>query len=433
MPTAAIVWSSQAPANFAVTYTVNTHAALCTWSAVSPTPHDYCVYKWNQDGYGTVYYCYEQLVSIEPSAQPFFTDFNQKVDTLLNSPGLTYTERQALLNAIEVDLDAMNGILCASAHPSAPGLLTQLKNAYQTRRDNGTSTTWNDTSCNDNTFYWYSVVTRNSSHTDTSALSHTEVIYAIRDDRRTPSAPTLVSPNPAKAYDPGVFVKWNRSTAYDLAGYNVYRQDGSSWVKLNASLITTGTEYYYDLGTVGQVFAVTVVDTSSRESNRSASSNPAVLQAATVYQADDAGWGLTPAAPPERSETVMGYGWVIEHYTTANLLVGHNITGQSNATASHSFTGRRVKFYASTYWECGNVNVYIDGVLEATVNLYYYDIPIADPEDPDDLTPRTTRWAQNVFTLSGLSEGAHTFMIECVGSGSAGGANFVNVQYIEVR
>ena len=268
---------------------MSTHTATCTWSAVtSPAPHDYLVYKWTQDAYDSVYGCYQQLAALDPTAKPYFTSLDLKVNDMLNSPGLTYAERQAKLDAIEVDLDALNGILCTN--PSAASLLTQLKRAASSTSTS--STTWNDTNCNDNYFYWYAVVTRNSSHQDSSPLSHGEALYALRTNSTKPAVPTGVT---AKAYDPGVFVEWARNTEYDLAGYNVYSISGTTWTKLNTSLITTGTEYYYASGTAGQKFGVTTVDVSNLESNKTSNAT-AVLQPATTYVAKTPA-GSPPAAP----------------------------------------------------------------------------------------------------------------------------------------
>jgi hypothetical protein len=395
----AAAWTSQAPANFKVTYNVSTHTATCTWSAItSPAPHDYQVYKWTQDSYTNVYSYYQQLAALDPTAKPYFTDLDLKVNEMLNSPGLTIAERQAKIDAIEVDLDALNGIMCSN--PAASSLLTQLKSAAS--KATTTSTTWNDTNCNDNYFYWYAVVTRNSSHQDSSPFSHGEAIFAVRNNSTTPAVPTGVK---ATAYDPGVVVEWARNTEYDLAGYNVYSVSGSTWTKLNASLITTGTEYYYSSGTAGQIFGVTAVDASvpARESAKTAKAT-AALAAATTYVANDAGW------------VTSGGTWKIENYTTdggSAILV----SGVTSAQASHVFSGRRIKLAVSTYWSCGVAKILIDGVDYGTCNL----------------NSAAMAWNVKIFTASGLAKGSHTLTIQVTGTGGSGDLHFVNVQSIEVR
>ena len=397
-------WTSQAPANFKVTYVVSTHTATCTWNAVTnPVPHDYRVYKWDQNDYGTVYYCYQQLVTYEPTAGPYFTDLSQRVDTMINTPGLTYAERQAMLDAIEIDLDALNNIMCSSSNTNVANLLRQMKSAASSMSRSVTN--WSDTNCNDDTFYWYAVVTRNSSHVDTSPLSHTEALFAVRTDYTNPAAPTGVT---AKAYDPGVFVEWARNTESDLAGYNVYLQSGGSWVKLNTTLITTGTEYYYASGAAGQVFAVRAVDMSNRESNRSASAT-AVLQPATVYLATDPGWTTTGT-------------WKVEYYTLlpppdtgpADLLVAQD-TDVHGQPRLHRAAGEALR-------------------------LHLLVLRLGATSSSTARSGRRSAWAAERLLLG--HERLHHFRPlqgqphlrhQVPGDGGGYGFNFVNVQYIEAR
>lgn len=393
-------WTSQAPGNFKVAYTVSNHTAACSWSAItSPAPHGYQIYKWTQDSFYDVYGYYQQLGQLDATAKPYFTDFDLKVNDMLNSPGLTIAERQARIDAIEVDLDALNGIMCSN--PAAASLLSKVKSAAS--KANTTNTTWSDNSCNDNYYYWYSVVTRNSSRQDSSPFSHSEAVFTVRSNSTTPAAPTGVK---ATAYDPGVVVEWARNTEYDLAGYNVYLISGTTWTKLNTTaLITTGTEYYYPSGTAGQIFGVTAVDASvpARESAKTAKAT-AVLAPATTYLAADPGW------------VTSGGTWKIENYKAdggSDILVA----GDTGSRASHAFSGRRVKVVTATYWSCGMAKILIDGVDCGTYNL----------------NSAAMAWNVNIFTASGLAKGSHTITIEITGAGGSGDLHFVNVQSIEAR
>ncbi len=407
--------TSPAPDNFTVTYTTvkPNNTAHCSWNAVNvPTAqrdlaNRYCVYRWDQDSYDLVRRCYLRLVDYEPAAGPYFTDLDRRVSIMIDSSGLTVTERQALLDEIEVDVDALNDIMCSSTDNNVAKLLEKLKGAAKATCTNNTSLSVGGHA--DNTYYWYAVVTRGNRGIDTSPLSHTEAIFATTKSGKPLSQPKDVT---AKAFDPGVFVEWSRNTEPNLAGYNVYLVSDTRWTLLNTSgLITTGTEYYYAAGTPGQTFGVRAVNTSDKASSNSETAR-AVLQPATTYAADDAGWSTTDI-------------WKVENYSqlpppftgVANLLVAQG----SGATASHAFTGRRVKLYASTYWSCGAAEILIDGQPVQTVNLY--KAPVDGDYSPS--------WGVNVFTVSGLSAGKHTIAIRCLGRGGDQGYNFVNVQYIE--
>jgi hypothetical protein len=395
----AAAWTSQAPANFKVTYTVSNHTATSTWDKVtSPTPHDYRVYKWDSVDYPTISSIYQKLTAIDPSVLSYYNDWKATMDAMIaNTPGYTNAERQNALHTIQGDADVLNGVLCNNI--AADSLLTQFKGLATKKSTSGTS--WADTSIKNNYYYMYAVLTRNSSHVETSPFSHTDYTFTVRNNSTVPAAPTGVK---ATAYDPGVVVEWSRNQEYDLAGYNVYKITGTTWTKLNSSLITTGTEYYYAGGTAGQVFGVTATDTSSpvRESAKTAKAT-AVLAPATTYTAIDPGW-------------VSSGTWKIENYTAdggGEILVGNDTGSQT----SHAFSGRRVKIAVATYWSCGIARILIDGVDYGTVNL----------------NSAAMAWNVSIFTASGLAKGNHTLTIEITGAGGQGDLHFVNVQSIEVR
>jgi hypothetical protein len=396
----AAAWTSQAPANFKVTYNVSNHTATSTWDKVtSPVPHDYRVYKWDSVDYPTISSIYKQLTAIDPAVLPYYNDWKATMDAMIaNTPGYTNTERQNALNTIQDDADVLSGVLCTN--PAAASLLTQFK-GLATKHAVTSGTSWADSNIKNNYYYFYAVVTRNSSHVETSPFSHTDYTFTVRNNSSVPAAPTGVT---ATAYDPGVVVEWARNQEYDLAGYNVYKISGTTWTKLNTSLITTGTEYYYASGTAGQVFGVTATDTSNpvRESAKTAKAT-AVLAPATIYKAIDPGW-------------VSSGTWKIENYTAdggGEILVG-NDTG---SRTSHAFSGRRVKIAVATYWSCGVARILIDGVDFGTVNL----------------NSAAMTWNVSIFTASGLAKGNHTLTIEITGTGGQGDLHFVNVQSIEVR
>ena len=143
------------------------------------------------------------------------------------------------------------------------------------------------------------------------------------------------------------------------------------------------------------------------------------LQAAAPYyiEADDPGWVLSPAAPANPS-----LGWSIEDYTTLPeefagpmLLVAND----AGATATYNFVGgKHFEVYSSKYWTCGNIEVWADGKLKATVNLYLD----ADAGQPEQL----------VFTgaFPGKPDDGkkHTLMIKPAGTGGPGIVTYVDYE-----
>ena len=125
--------------------------------------------------------------------------------------------------------------------------------------------------------------------------------------------------------------------------------------------------------------------------------------------ADDPGWVKTGT-------------WAVEDCTAeggAKLLVAND----AGATATYTFNGKYkdVKICASTYWSCGNMEIWIDGCYKKTVNLN------GDPA------------AYGVLVYQGKFPGnphdTHTVALKALGTGGPGGdlsfLHFVNVQYVE--
>ena len=396
LPTAAAV-PPPTPQDFTISYNTSDGKVKARWSPVSaPDLKNYVVHRWTEDDYGDFLGILLALRQFDPSATGYLQSLQLKVDKLLNSPGLTFTERQAMLDDIETDLDALLAILCSNL--DAQPLLSQAKNLADRYTVRGT--TWSG-STSSNSYYWYAVLARNRSGQE-SPFSHCEVIFSARDDGRSPAAPKGFS---AVGYDPGVDLSWSRNTETDLAGYNLYRQQSGSWVKLNSSLVTVGTEFFFEGGASGEQYAVTAVDLAGRESARSTAT--ASLAPATRYGADDPGW------------STVGF-WKLEKYAVGGELVPLLVANDAGANASHTFTGRRLKLMVSTYHTCGQVRILVDGNPMGTFDLY---------------SPSVC-WGVNVFTVTGLAKGSHTFTLEALGIGGSqepGGFHFVDVQYIEVR
>ncbi|MBN2027920.1 MAG: hypothetical protein JW854_14305 [Actinobacteria bacterium] len=418
--------SLPAPTDFTATfnYGVGQRRSELTWTAVSyPGLTGYVLARWAQNDFASMLDIFQQLAASNPAAAPCASDLQAQF-LVLYQGGLTYTEKNATMDAIEADVDQLFTILFST--PGTGSLVQQLVALADTAQT--TNTYYYDNSISDNIYYLY-IAVANYNNGDTSAPSNSGGVFSVRPDRTAPATPTGFT---ATAYDPGVALEWDRNTEADLAGYDVFVMQGGSPVQLNPSLITTGTEFFYeDIGDAGgTTYRVRAVDLRSRRSGLA--SAVSVLAPATYYYADDPAW-------------VCSGSWDLEDYraieTSGGLLwVGHwgevpppdppysppPVPTYTQASASLQFTGRRVRVYSARYWACGNVNFYIDGELEDTFNLYY-------DGGYTNGTYIPPLWQQRSFQITGLSKGPHTLIIEAAGSGGAQGQHFVNFEYAESR
>ncbi len=93
-------------------------------------------------------------------------------------------------------------------------------------------------------------------------------------------------------------------------------------------------------------------------------------------------------------------GWSYTNFNPYTNRTGYyNLTYHSsskkNASAQYTFTGTDVELYSTKQSNSGNFKIYIDGVLENTVNLY----------------SNTTLYQQLVFSANGLTNERHTIRI----------------------
>ena len=215
-----------------------------------------------------------------------------------------------------------------------------------------------------------------------------------------PAAPVDVQ---AVAIDPGVSFDWLANTDGNLAGYNVYEPKGGNgkWRRLNSEPVTDN-HYYYESGVAGQTYAVSAVNFFGVESEYV--KVEAVKSVPVVYEESDP------------SITVEGT-WATEAYvgpTNGKILVA----GDTGSKLHFRFKGSQVKMIVATYWTCGSANIYVDGGLVSTVNLYSYN---------------TTYNVVDV-NLPGIKCGEHLLTVEVLGSGNPEGQyNFINVDAFEVR
>jgi fibronectin type 3 domain-containing protein len=242
--------------------------------------------------------------------------------------------------------------------------------------------------------YWVTAVSRQD---EESAPSEPVVVETFTD--QTPAPPQGLDP---VAIDPGVSIDWQPNTEPNLAGYLVYKQSNNGrWRKLTRNPIADN-HYYFRRGRVGQVYAVSAVNVYGSESEKSISvARPSV-----------------PVIYEESDPSIIREGlWVIEKYegpTNGQILVA----GDAGAKLHFHFTGRQVKMIVAKYWSCGSANVYLDGELVATVNMY---------------SPQTTYLVVD-FDAPGLKYGEHVLTLEVLGTGNPEvDHNFANIDAFEVR
>ncbi len=390
------------------TYSPGNPRIELSWRGVShPDFVAYEVERWESGDFASMAEVYAYLCEIDPEAAAYAKDFASQVE-VLGMQGLTRTEREDAMAALRKDVDALNAII--AGNPKAADLWEKLLSLAESARTRKTGYT--DRKLATDTYYLYVVVALYLSG-ESSAPSNGAALFAYRYSYQPPKVPTGFT---ATAYDPGVGLEWSRNLESDLAGYDVYRLEGSTPVKLNGELITRGTEFFHITGVEGMVYQVVAVNITGQRS--APASATAVLAPAVIYDADSPAW-LYPAGT-----------WARENYT--QLEVGGRVLRVGSGAGSRAaltFTGRRVKVYSARYWSCGTVNYYIDGRLMGSFDLYHdggYT-----PEGGGAYKPAL--WKQLTFQVTGLPRGQHTLVVEASGIPGAGGLDFVNFDYAEVR
>ena len=243
--------------------------------------------------------------------------------------------------------------------------------------------------------YWVTAVDRSG---QSSGPSNTVDVKTFSN--APPAAPQGVQ---AWAIDPGVSIDWLPNTDKNLAGYNVYEPKGNrgNWRKLNSQPVMDN-HYYYAGGAVGKTYAVAAVNFSGVESQ--------YVKAQAV--------ATTPVTYEESDPSIVVEGlWAYEVYTgPTNGKI--RVAGDKGAKLNFKFEGSQVKMIVAKYWTCGSANIYLDGKLISTVNLY----------------SQTTTYNVIQVDMPGIKRGAHVLTIEALGSGNPEGTyNFINVDCFQVR
>lgn len=205
----------------------------------------------------------------------------------------------------------------------------------------------------------------------------------------------------AGTMETGVGIDWSPNTEPYLLGYNVYRRNALGGYDRLTRTPITANNYYDRTGVAGSVYAVAAVNGYGTESPYA----EVTAQGVAPVRYDDG----------DPNSTVEGL-WVYEGHPSAS---GGKIkvAGSKGDRLHFSFTGRQVKMISAKYWTCGAANVYVDGKLVGTVNLYNYDLVFGNV----------------VLNVPGLPYGRHVLTVELLGSGNPEGSfNFVNVDAFDV-
>jgi hypothetical protein len=214
--------------------------------------------------------------------------------------------------------------------------------------------------------------------------------------------------------DKGATIKWQPLGGEETLGYNLYRFKSADdpGEKVNASIILD-TIYFDDDGSLFNSYSVAAVD--SRGVQGPVSEVIAAVQEPVTIA------GLQPTKPSEVMKDVtftnttspeitpdisdctapgMSYHgtWYLEHYPEVygtTLMV----TPYAGDYVTYTFQGTGVTVLSVKHWNYGIMDIYIDGELKGSADLYSVQVEVQSP----------------VFTVAGLTPGAHTIKLVCSG------------------
>ncbi|MGI3785443.1 MAG: fibronectin type III domain-containing protein, partial [Janthinobacterium lividum] len=190
---------------------------------------------------------------------------------------------------------------------------------------------------------------------------------------------------------------WTASPESDVVGYRIYRAQGTGAMTAVTTAPVPGTSWTDDSLQPGATYhyQVTSLDAMGNESPRSTVADVTLAMNAVpagTYEDDDS------------ADIMLKGAWSKTASTGAGTDSGNSFTTLgSDGYAEMSFATSGIRWLARTNTSSGQADVYIDGVRQTTVDLY----------------SSTTKYAQDVFEVSGLPETGHTIRIVRTGNKSA--------------
>ncbi|HEY0237613.1 MAG TPA: fibronectin type III domain-containing protein [Friedmanniella sp.] len=231
--------------------------------------------------------------------------------------------------------------------------------------------------------------TKNASSSSTSITLDS----FVAPDIYPPAAPANLVAAPKTG---SVQLGWTASPESDVIGYRVYRGAATGALTAVTTDPVTSPSYTDDGLQPGSTYRyqVTALDNGGNESPVSAIvTTTVVMNAVPAGTYEDDAAALTMKGPWSRTTS-----------TGANTDSGGSFsTLGDTGYAEMSFATSGIRWLARTNSSSGQADVYIDGVKQTTVDLY----------------SSSTKFAQNVFEVSGLSETGHTIRIVRTGNKSA--------------
>ena len=231
----------------------------------------------------------------------------------------------------------------------------------------------------------------------------------------------------------GATIKWQLSGGEEILGYNLYRFKSAddAGEKVNASIILD-TIYFDDDGSLFNSYSVAAVDSRGVQGPVSeviaAVQEPVTIAGLQPTRPSEVMKDVTftnttaPVVTPDISDCTapgMSYHgtWYLEHYPEvygASLMV----TPYAGDYVSYSFQGTEVTVISVKHWNYGIMDVYVDGELKGSADLYSDQVEVQSP----------------VFTVTGLAPGAHTIKLACSGiKNPLASYTFIAVDALQVK